>query len=169
MGMALHPDGSTYAGQYYNGARHGVGVYTRYPDETTEDIHAGEWREGRRHGFAIERTRVRKRVLRNALLEYDGDVAVASEALEAREHEAWFEACEKAAMRGKSASFQAQAVLPKLIPLTLVMTQQARAPSRGPRRLDMQPQYRIVVLHYAVLGLSLCTTQCSDRSFCTKW
>ncbi|KAJ1474396.1 hypothetical protein T484DRAFT_1832533 [Baffinella frigidus] len=29
MGMALHPDGSTFAGQYMDGARHGVGIYAR--------------------------------------------------------------------------------------------------------------------------------------------
>ena len=52
-----------------------LGFDSVYPAQGIEELHGGEWRDGKRNGFAIERTRIRKRVLHNTLLEYEWDVA----------------------------------------------------------------------------------------------
>jgi hypothetical protein len=76
----MNPDGSVYSGQHISGLRDGLGVY-RFPmDSGDEDVqlereYAGEWRQGRRHGFAIERILFKKHVCKSFIVsEYDHDV-----------------------------------------------------------------------------------------------
>ena len=83
-GASMNPDGSSFFGQHQSGYRHGLGVYSVPEGDDLNRVYSGEWKQGSRHGFAIERMMWKKKVCKWCVVaEYEGDVRVSAEPVKA--------------------------------------------------------------------------------------